>query len=361
MKVGVLGAGQLGRMLALAGIPLGVQFSFYSEAQNTCVTGLGSQLCGSFSDKASLDSFAAEVDVITVESENIPVSTLKHLAQHKPVHPNPRAIEIIQDRLTEKQLFQELGIPTAEFHPVGSGENLRDIASRLPAELIIKLRRFGYDGRGQATLSNTDDAHAIWEQMGAAPMIAEEKLDFSREVSIISVRNALGETRFYPLVENLHQNGILIRSHVCPADALQNKAEEYASRVIDHLDYVGVLAIEFFDCDGSLVANEIAPRVHNSGHWSIEGSVTSQFENHVRAILNWPLGDTAAQENVTMYNIIGGMPENTDILGISNAHLHNYGKTPRPGRKLGHITLCNPAKEQVERVEAELGLDIRNR
>ena len=355
MKVGVLGGGQLGRMLALAGVPLGVEFVFYDQDPNACAFGLGRHICGTSDDEEQLKSFAEQIDVVTIESENISVTVLEQLAQHIPVFPNPVALQVAQDRLNEKHFFKELGIPTPEFYPIHSGEDLTRLTGKLSDTLIVKSRRFGYDGKGQARLTNAADAHKIWSNLGEVPLIAEQFINFTREVSIIAVRNARGEFRFYPLAENLHQHGILLRSRAIVNDPLQQCAEDYATRVMQQLNYIGVLAFEFFECDGQLIANEIAPRVHNSGHWTIEGSVTSQFENHIRAILNWPLGDTSTRLDVIMYNLIGEMPNRDDILNIRGAHLHDYGKTPRPGRKLGHITLCNPTPERLQLLETKLG------
>jgi 5-(carboxyamino)imidazole ribonucleotide synthase len=355
MKAGVLGGGQLGRMLALAGIPLGVEFIFFDNDPHACASGLGRHICGTFDDEEQLKTFAAQVDVVTIESENIPVSVLEQLAQYIPVFPNPVALQVAQDRLSEKQLFNELGIPTPEFYPINSGEDLTKLTCELSDTLIVKSRRFGYDGKGQARITNAADAHKIWNNLGEVPLIAEQCINFTREVSIIAVRNAQGEMRFYPLAENLHQHGILLRSRAIVSNTLQQCAENYATRVMQQLNYIGVLAFEFFDHNGTLIANEIAPRVHNSGHWTIEGSVTSQFENHIRAILDWPLGDTSTRLDVIMYNLIGEIPNRADILKIRGAHLHDYGKAPRPGRKLGHITLCNPTPERLQLLEAKLG------
>jgi 5-(carboxyamino)imidazole ribonucleotide synthase len=358
MKVGVLGAGQLGRMLALAGMPLGVDFVFYDQNPDACAAGLGTFICADFNDTEQLQAFANQVDVVTLEFENIPLSTLETIAQFKALHPAAAAVQVAQDRLNEKTLFTELGIPTPAYYVVDSADTLSDAASQQGEALIVKSRRFGYDGKGQATLENATAAGQVWDTLGGVPLIAEQRMAFDREVSMIAVRNPSGDMRFYPLAENVHQQGILVRSRAIVNDPLQANAEDYAQRVMQHLDYVGVLAFEFFDCGGELVANEIAPRVHNSGHWSIEGAVTSQFENHIRAILDWPLGDTTTRVDAVMFNLIGNMLDHQEVLKIHGAHLHDYGKAPRQGRKLGHITLCNPTPERTSQIEACIDLLI---
>ena len=351
MKIGVLGGGQLGRMLALAGYPLGLEFVFYDHNPQACAAELGTLVVGEFDDKAQLTAFAKQVDVVTVEFENIPLAALQHVNQYVPVYPDPFAVSAAQDRLNEKQLFESLGIPTPEFNAVEDAESLADIATRHNDTLVVKSRRFGYDGKGQLQLESSDDAAKVWIALGGVPLIAEQHMQFNREVSIIAVRNRSGETGFYPLTENLHKQGILRRSQVSLHDPLQSKAEDYAQRVMKELNYVGVLAFEFFDCDGKLFANEIAPRVHNSEHWTIEGAATSQFENHLRAIMDWPLGDTGVRAHCVMYNIIGEQPDVTMMLKVPDAHVHYYGKAPRPGRKLGHVTLWGSTEQNALAVE----------
>lgn len=354
MRIGVLGAGQLGRMLALAGYPLGLEFVFYDHNPEACAAALGTLVRGEFDDKAQLTAFAQQVDLVTVEFENIPLAALEHVAQFVPVYPSPRAVSAAQDRLDEKQLFRSLGIPTPEFYAVDNAASLTDAMVRHNDTLIAKSRRFGYDGKGQLVLDSAIAASEAWDILGGVPLIAEQRMQFEREVSIIAVRSRSGDTGFYPLTENLHKQGILRRSQVSVHDPLQATAEDYAQRVLRELDYVGVLAFEFFDCNGKLVANEIAPRVHNSGHWTIEGAATSQFENHLRAILDWPLGDTSVRARCVMYNVIGEMPDPASLLKVPDIHLHYYGKEPRPGRKLGHITLWGSTEENAIAVEKML-------
>ena len=351
MKIGVLGAGQLGRMLALAGYPLGLEFVFYDRNPQACAAALGTLVVGEFDDKEQLTAFAQQVDLVTVEFENIPLSALEHVAQHVPVYPSPRAVSAAQDRLNEKQMFKSLGIPTPRFFAVENAESLANAFTDHNDTLIVKSRRFGYDGKGQLPLDSAVAADETWAALGGVPLIAEQRMQFQREVSIVAARNKSGDVYFYPLTENVHKQGILKRSQVSLNDPLQSMGEDYAQRVMNELNYVGVLAFEFFDCDGALVANEIAPRVHNSGHWTIEGAATSQFENHLRAILDWPLGDTSVRAPCVMYNIIGEQPDITMLLKVPDAHVHFYGKEPRPGRKIAHVTLWDSTEQTEQAVE----------
>lgn len=361
MRIGVLGAGQLGRMLALAGIPQGIDFVFYDNDPHACAGGLGEFFCGDYTNRNKLSAFAGQVDLVTLEFENIPPYTLETLEKHVPVRPGPYALRVAQDRLSEKQLFVRLGIPAPVFHGIDDSEQLEQFANDFARPLMLKTRRFGYDGKGQARLASAHDAQRIWQAMNGVPLIAEELLDFDRELSLLAARGKNGEMRCYPLVENVHHNGILVSSRPVPGDPLQAVAQDYIRRVMEKLDYTGVLAMEFFDCAGTLVANEIAPRMHNSGHWTIEGAVTSQFENHLRAILGLPLGDTSLRNECIMYNLIGTMPERDAILAVPDAHLHDYGKSPRPGRKLGHVTLCNPDAVSMQRIESLLYVPVQAR
>jgi 5-(carboxyamino)imidazole ribonucleotide synthase len=343
--VGVLGGGQLGRMLALAGYPLGLRFRFLDPAPEAPAEQLAQRLIHDFRDARGLDDFLSGLAVVTYEFENVPVELARRLEQKAPVHPPPAALEASQDRLAEKTLFQCLGLPTAPFAPVESRAELAAALENLGYPAILKTRRFGYDGRGQQLLRSAADVDAAWTSLGGVPLLLEGFVPFDREVSQLAVRGLDGATAFYPLVENRHDNGILRQSRVpVPGlkGGLQKLACDYCTRVLEALKYVGVLAIEFFVCGGELIANEMAPRVHNSGHWTIEGAVTSQFENHLRAILGWPLGSTALVQRCVMFNLIGDVPQDRDWLTVPDVHLHLYGKTPRPGRKLGHITIRAP-------------------
>jgi 5-(carboxyamino)imidazole ribonucleotide synthase len=348
MRIGIIGAGQLGQMLALAGYPFALRFLFLDTSADAPGAQVGPIITGAFDDPASLERLAAETDVVTYEFENVPVSELQAVAKTRPCNPPVEALRVSQDRLLEKELFGRLGIPTPPFRPVDSLADLRAAVAAIGLPSVLKTRRLGYDGRGQRYLRKAADVDAAWEAIGGVPLILEGFVDFDREVSIIGARSTHGETRCYPLCGNSHREGIL-RVTLAPATnaRLQKAAERHLRRVMDHFGYAGVLTIEFFVQRGRLVANEMAPRVHNSGHWTIEGAVTSQFENHLRAILGMPLGDTKPVGYSAMVNFIGTMPERERVLALPGVHHHDYGKAPRAGRKLGHATLV--AKTVAER------------
>ncbi|MBK7583711.1 MAG: 5-(carboxyamino)imidazole ribonucleotide synthase [Myxococcales bacterium] len=341
MRVGVLGAGQLGRMLALAGYPLGLEFCFLDPTPASPAGALAPQLAAPWNDPEALARLA-ECDVVTFEFENVPVETVESLSTKVRVHPSALALGVAQDRLREKTTFQELGIPTAKFMAVDDAAGLESALATIGLPAVLKTRRLGYDGKGQRVLRGPDDVAEAMAALSGTPLILESLVPFTRELSAIAVRSRSGETRFYPLVENEHEAGILRLSRA-PAPGLdrglQVMAEGYALRLLERLDYVGVLALELFDVDGTLYANEIAPRVHNSGHWTIEGARTSQFENHLRAVCDLPLGDASALGPSAMLNLIGRVPPAAQLLAIPDLHLHDYGKTPRDGRKVGHLTL----------------------
>jgi 5-(carboxyamino)imidazole ribonucleotide synthase len=340
MIVGILGGGQLGRMLALAGYPLGLRFRFLDPAPDAPAGHLGELLVGDYEDEAVLRQFATGLAAVTYEFENVPVEATRHLTV--PVFPPPAALNVAQDRLAEKTFFQRLGIPTPPFAAVDSLAELETAAAHIGLPAILKTRRFGYDGKGQQVLHSTDQLASAWQVLGRVPLILEGFVPFDRELSILGVRGRDGATVFYPLIENEHRGGILRRS-IAPApdttERLQATAEELAHSILVALDYVGVLAVELFQAGDQLIANEMAPRVHNSGHWTIEGAETSQFENHVRAVLGLPLGVTTPRGHVGMLNLIGTFPDTLAVLQMPGTHLHMYGKEPRPGRKIGHITL----------------------
>ena len=359
LRVGVLGAGQLGRMLALAGIPLNCRFLFVDPSAGAPAAVVGEQLVCEYSDPVG-HAALAECQVVTYEFESVPVAAAEALALRVPVFPPPKALRIAQDRLLEKSCFRELGIGTAPFEAVGSESELAHALEQLGTPAVLKTRRLGYDGKGQFVIGRAEDAALAWAAVGGAPSILEGFVRFERELSLLSVRGKDGQIVFYPLVENQHEHGIL-RKTIAPAsgltDALQRTAEGCATRLLEHLDYVGVLALELFQIGGALIANEIAPRVHNSGHFSIEGSRTSQFENHLRAILGFPLGDPAPLAQSCMLNLVGALPNSGAVLAIPDAHLHLYGKAPRPGRKVGHITVrAQSERELAERVTALLAV-----
>ena len=328
MIVGVIGGGQLGRMLALAGIPLGISFRFLDPAADAPAGEVGELLVGAYDDPELLDRLADGADAVTYEFENVPVAATRRVG----AVPGAAALEASQDRLVEKQLFRRLDIPTVRIDAE---------VETFPA--LLKTRTLGYDGKGQRLVSGP--------QTGTVPgHVLEERVAFDRELSLLAVRGADGDTRFWPLVENVHREGILRTSRAPAADAPQAQAEEYGRRLLDELGYVGVLALELFDAGGRLLANEFAPRVHNTGHWTIEGSATSQFENHLRAVLGLPLGSTGSRPSLLM-NLIGSVPRREEVLAIPGAHLHVYGKEPRPGRKLGHVTLVDSTPESERALE----------
>lgn len=348
MKVGVLGGGQLGRMLGVAGLPLAMEPVFWEPEASACAQLIGEHLCAPYEDAKALALFAQDVDVCTFEFENVPSPVLTALAAKVPVYPPLAALEVSQDRLTEKQLFAKLGIRTAPYASVDSEQDLREAVSQLGLPAILKTRRFGYDGKGQFVIRTEADIATAWQTLGRMPLILEGFVTFSREVSIIAVRSQHGETAFYPLSENVHRDGILFTSRALPVDAMQVQAEGFASTLLQELAYVGVLCLELFEVNGELVANEFAPRVHNSGHWTIEGSETSQFENHLRAVAGLPLGSTACVGFPAMVNLVGTLPALQDLLAIPQTHVHFYGKAEKPARKVGHVTVRTDSVAQRE-------------
>lgn len=357
MQIGILGGGQLGRMLALAGYPLGFRFRFLDPSPDACASHVGELIVGAYDDPDALEQFRQDLDVVTYEFENVPAAATQQLIDHIPVHPAPAALDVAQDRLTEKQFFRQHEIGTAPFAPVDSRDDLRAALDEIGLPAVLKTRREGYDGKGQVIIRAIDDAEAAWQQIGGVPLILEGFVPYERELSILAMRGLDGSFVCYPLVENVHRGGILYRSRAAAPEldpALQAAAETSARRVMDSLDYVGVLAIEFFQHEGRLLANEMAPRVHNSGHWSIEGAETSQFENHLRAVAGLPLGPTDVRGHAAMVNLIGATPERDDVLAIPGAHLHLYGKSARPGRKLGHVTLRDDDAESLAERLGEL-------
>jgi 5-(carboxyamino)imidazole ribonucleotide synthase len=350
VTIGILGGGQLGYMLALAGYPLDFHFRFLDPSPQAPVGRIAPRVTAEYSDFDALEKFAHGLALVTYEFENVPVEAARFLQKMLPVYPPPQALEAAQDRRKEKNLFQSLGIPTTEFAVVNSGADLEQAARNLGFPAILKTCRLGYDGKGQWVLRTHQDLERVKREIPAAPLVLEKFVNFSRELSILAVRARSGETAFYPLVENHHRGGIL-RLSLAPAPhllpSLQHEAENAARRVLEALDYVGVLAIELFELGGRLLANEMAPRVHNSGHWSIEGAVTSQFESHLRAVAGLPLGDTRTLGYCAMLNLIGELPEPSELLSVPDAHLHVYGKALRPGRKVGHVTLRAESAEQL--------------
>jgi 5-(carboxyamino)imidazole ribonucleotide synthase len=320
-------------------LPLAIDPVFWEPEATACAQLIGEHLCAPYEDANALTSFAQDVEVCTYEFENVPSPVLTALAAKVPVYPPLAALEVSQDRLTEKMLFAKLGIRTAPYATVDSEQDLLAAVKNLGLPAILKTRRFGYDGKGQFVIRSEADVAAAWQVLGNAPLILEGFVKFSREVSIIAARGKDGATVFYPLSENIHRDGILFTSRARPADVMQAQAEIFASKLLEKLEYVGVLCLELFEVNGELVANEFAPRVHNSGHWTIEGSETSQFENHLRAVCGLPLGSTACIGFPAMVNLVGKLPPLSTLLNIPQAHVHFYGKSEKPARKVGHITV----------------------
>ncbi|MGQ0530129.1 MAG: 5-(carboxyamino)imidazole ribonucleotide synthase [Panacagrimonas sp.] len=339
MKIGILGAGQLGRMLALAGYPLDFDFVFLDPASEACAAPLGAHLHAAYEDESALAKFCAQCELATYEFENVPSAVADFVSARVPLYPPPRALAAGQDRLGEKKLFDSLGIPVPRYMPVATREALSFAVNSIGLPAVLKTRRMGYDGKGQAVLRKAEDLDPIWERLAGQPLILEAFVPFQREISCLAVRARNGQMSFYPIIENVHRDGILRTSIPLRDDALQAEAEQHTRKVAEHLDYVGVLAFEFFVDQHRLYANEIAPRVHNSGHWSIEGAETSQFENHLRAIAGLPLGSTALRGFSIMYNFIGEAPASEHLAAVPGLHIHHYGKTPKPQRKVGHATL----------------------
>lgn len=349
MNVAIVGGGQLARMLALAGYPLGLRFRVLDPSPEACAGQIAELIEAPYDDPDALNQLVDWADVVTFDFENVPAAAAERLAERTAVYPPPAALAVAQDRLSEKTLFRRLDIPTPTFVPVAARPALEHATAMTGLPAVLKTRRLGYDGKGQRMLKSTDDLDPAFQALGSVPLIVEGFVDFEREVSLIAVRGRDGETVFYPLTENTHRDGILRLSRA-PVDdpELTEKAQDYATRLLRELDYVGVLAIEFFVAEGRLLANEIAPRVHNSGHWTIEGADTSQFENHLRAVCGLPLGSTTACGHSAMLNCIGTMADRAACLAIPGAHYHDYGKAARPGRKVGHVTVVAEDESTLE-------------
>jgi 5-(carboxyamino)imidazole ribonucleotide synthase len=349
MTIGVLGAGQLGRMMALAGYPLALDFLFLDREAGTPAHQVAPSLFGSFTDAALLTQLAERCSVVTFDWENVPSEALDQLEARTRIAPPRLALATAQDRLLEKALFAKLRVPTNRTCAVDSLGDLQRAAQDIGLPGVLKTRRLGYDGKGQQVLRKPADIETAWAQLGSAPLLYEEMVPFDYEISAIGVRGQGGEFAMYPLNRNMHRDGILRLTRApWKAPALEAAARRYLRKVMEHFDYVGVLTIEFFVHRGRLLANEMAPRVHNSGHWTIEGAVTSQFENHVRAIAGLPLGSTAARGHSAMLNLIGTMPGHAALLGEQALHLHDYGKAARPGRKLGHVTIVESTAKAAD-------------
>ena len=355
--IGILGGGQLGRMLAMAAARLGLKCQVFSpEPDSPAFDVVLNSVCAEYADVERLEMFAADVDVVTYEFENVPAATAMVLAAHKPVLPAYNILETTQDRLIEKDFVSRLGIGTAEYADVSSPETLRSAITRIGLPAVLKTRRFGYDGKGQTIIRESDDTDRVWNELGTKSAILEAFVAFEREISVIAARSAEGEVECYDVTENEHRDHILKTSRA-PADIPDGLAEEargVAEKIATALDYVGVLAVEMFVVPNGngrrVLVNEIAPRVHNSGHWTLDGASISQFEQHVRAIAGWPLGKPVRHGQVTMTNLIGDEVEDYERwLKIPGATVHLYGKGgARPGRKMGHVTQVTPDRPKKD-------------
>ena len=356
--IGVLGGGQLGRMLGLAGLPLGHRFVFLDPSPDAPARDVGELIVAGYDDRAALDDLASRADIVTYEFENVPAATLDALAETVPVSPSSRALRATQDRLVEKTSLVDAGIPVAAFRAATTAREVRDAVTELGLPAIVKTRRGGYDGKGQAVIAADSEVDAAVSSLGGAELIVEAQVGFDRELSLIAVRGRDGAFAAYPLVENHHADGIL-RFSLAPAPdvdaALQAAAEEFAQRFMSAHEYVGVMTLELFQVGDRLVVNEVAPRVHNSGHWTIEGAEVSQFENHLRACLGLPLGATTAVGWSVMANVLGEVPDVPRVAEIAGAHLHLYGKEPRPLRKIGHVTIRRDEPDWWNHVHGGVG------
>jgi 5-(carboxyamino)imidazole ribonucleotide synthase len=342
--IGILGGGQLGRMLALAAARLGLKCHIYEDAADPPAAQVSQDFTrGRYDDRTALEAFAASVDVVTYEFENVDLAAVDVLAPLVAVRPGRRALAVSQDRLDEKDFLAGLGLRTAPYAAVDGAESLETALARLGTPGVLKTRRFGYDGKGQVRLNGADSAASAWQAIGARPAILEGFVEFEREVSVIAARGADGAVVAFDPGENEHRDGILHRTTV-PArisPGMSQDAVLIAARILNALGYVGVIGVEFFVAGDSLVVNEIAPRVHNSGHWTQDACLLDQFEMHVRAISGWPLGDGSRHSDAEMINLLG--EEVLDAPALTGAAIHLYGKSePRPGRKMGHVNRIRP-------------------
>ncbi|WP_392538603.1 5-(carboxyamino)imidazole ribonucleotide synthase [Legionella sp. 227] len=349
MKLGILGGGQLAKMLVLAAHSLGISTVCLSPDPSPCVRHLTRLISASFDDEKALTAFCNEVDCVTFETENIPLACAEFIAKKVPFYPSTEALQITQDRFLEKSFLNSLKIKTARFTAIETLKELQNAFISWNSSAILKTRRLGYDGKGQYVLHELSDLATAWELMQSGDLILEQFVPFEEELSLIAVRNQQEEIQFYPLIRNQHHHGILQWSEA-PLDnnLLQQKAQNIASKVMDSLSYVGVITIEFFHHNGELIVNEMAPRVHNSGHLTIEGAITSQFENHLRAIFSLPLGLTELMSKCLLVNCLGKMFPIQSCLEIPGAHYHDYGKKSHPKRKVGHITLVDKNRDRYQ-------------
>ncbi|MEM9172569.1 MAG: 5-(carboxyamino)imidazole ribonucleotide synthase [Pseudomonadota bacterium] len=360
MKVGIIGGGQLGRMLALSGAPLGMQFTFLDPGEAPCATVAGRHIRAAFDDLPALEALCDENDVVTFEFENISAEALDTLSARE-LYPPVAALRAAQERKHEKQLFESVGIPVAPWRAINSQADLDQAVADLGLPLIAKTRTLGYDGKGQTRLQQADEATDLFTQMGSVPLLVERLVSFDSELSIIGTRARDGDVVIYPLTRNWHRDGILHRSECTdPGNTLRRQAHRHFQALTEALDYVGTLALECFVCDSLLLGNEFAPRVHNSGHWTQNGTLCSQFENHLRAVTGLPLGHSLHARPAGMLNLIGQLPDQTHVLRQPDCYWHGYDKTGRPGRKIGHINVVSSDQkrvaERLDTLERELGL-----
>lgn len=364
MRVAVIGGGQLGRMLGMAGIPLGMAFRFLDPAADCPAAAVGELVRGAYDDPASLATLIAGADLVTYEFENVPADAAAYVEERSSLAPSSRSLAVAQDRIAEKDFFRACGVKVQPYATITSIDDLREAVSRVGTPAMLKTRRLGYDGKGQVLIRSEAGAGPAWESLGCVPCIYEAYVTFERELSIVATRAASGAFVAHPAIRNEHRAGIL-RVSVCPDPDmppwLAREAQANVRAIAEALGHVGTLAVEFFVTKDGLVANEMAPRVHNSGHWTIEGAQTSQFENHLRAIAGLPLGDGSVRGAAAMLNLIGVVPPVTDFLRVPGCRVHLYGKTPKPGRKLGHLTVTaadgDELTPKLERLRSIIGLE----
>ncbi len=354
MKIAVLGAGQLAMMLADAGKNLGDSFTFLDPNPESCAARSGELIQADYTDSAALHLLAKSSDVATFEFENVAVEAVAQLQQQLPVYPAVNALSVCQDRLAEKLLLQQLGIPLAEFAEINTRADLLEAIERIGYPAVLKTRRMGYDGKGQAVLRVAEDLERAWHKLGDHALVLEAFVPFDAECSLLAARDANGTVVYWPLTRNVHSEGVLSVS-LAPwfSEELQRQAENLLSRLLEHFNYIGVIALELFLKGDRLLANEIAPRVHNSGHLSIEGSSCSQFENHIRALSGRELVVPSANGISIMLNWVGKIPEHGKLAELQGVYVHDYGKQARTGRKLGHTTLCAPDRHSLVQLLGE--------
>jgi len=350
-RLGIIGGGQLARMLVLQAAQLGIRCMVLDPKPDAGAGQLAPQIVADYDDMTALQQLLDQVDVLTYDFENVPAAALQQLAPGAQLAPGVEVLHAAQDRLCEKQLFRQLGIAVGDFHAVGSRVELLQAIDHTGYPAVLKTRRLGYDGKGQVVLREAEDLERAWQQLGDHELILEAFIDYQFECSIIGVRSRAGEVRCYPLTVNHHEQGILRASRVGFTGldaALQQQAEAWLQQIAEQFHYVGVLTLELFVSDAGLLANEIAPRVHNSGHWSIDAADCSQFENHLRAITDLPLGPVTVSAEALMINFIGQKPDPQCWLQVPGLHWHDYGKQPRDLRKVGHATLCAHDQQQLQ-------------